>query len=231
VRSVIEIESIIDGGERISIVDPDVLIKRIEFTMLPRFSSLSEFAQIKPLVMATKTARISKDSNIVEIVSKMPAGDVAVLSRFHDQLVDDILLELKKSAVLLTTGVHDTLLSVKSRIVNLKGLIITLEQDLLNRDNSQVMPNQLLQDEIALRKANIQSEIDILTERTKYLELTLSNTGSLVLLKTGVSQNSSGLKKSKAYSIILMLALFLALFLTIGVIFSRKVKERMAAGS
>jgi hypothetical protein len=45
-----------------------------------------------------------------------------------------------------------------------------------------------------------------------------------------VSGNSPGLAKPVAYSMILILSLFLALLLTMGVIFARKVKERMAAG-
>jgi hypothetical protein len=230
VRSVIEIESIIIDGEQLLVVNPDALIKRIEYLILPRISSLSEFEQIKPLMMATRASRISKGSNIVEIVSKVPAGGISNLSRFHGQLLDDIQLELKKSALLLTADVHDTLFLAKSRIVNLKGLMIALEQDLLNGDNSQVTSSQLLKDEIELKKGNIQSEIDILTERIKYLELTLSNTGSLVLLQAGVSSNSSKLTKPVAYSIILILSFLLALFLTMGVIFTRKVKERMATG-
>jgi hypothetical protein len=230
VHSILEIESFIDDGKRISIVDPDVLIKRIEYSKLPRFSSLGEFEQIKPLIMATSISRIKKGSGIVEIVTKVPAGEIADSSRFHGQLVDEILLELKESAELIKVGIQDNLFSAKRSIVNLRGLIIALEQDLPDGTDSQVASNQSLQDEITLRKANIQSEIDILTERVKYLELSLSNTGSLVLLKAGVSGNPTGVAKPVAYSIILMLSLFLALFLTMGVIFARKVKERMAAG-
>jgi hypothetical protein len=230
VHSILEIESFIDDGKRISIVDPDVLIKRIEYSKLPRFSSLGEFEQIKPLIMATSISRIKKGSGIVEIVTKVPAGEIADSSRFHGQLVDEILLELKESAELIKVGIQDNLFSAKRSIVNLRGLIIALEQDLPDGTDSQVASNQSLQDEITLRKANIQSEIDILTERVKYLELTLSNTGSLVLLKAGVSGNPTGVAKPVAYSIILMLSLFLALLLTMSVIFARKVKERMAGG-
>jgi hypothetical protein len=194
------------------------------------FSSLGEFEQIKPLIMATSISRIKKGSGIVEIVTKVPAGEIADSSRFHGQLVDEIMPELNKSAELTKIGIHDNIFAARSRIVNLKGSIIGLEQDLLDEANSQVASNQLLKDEIGLRKANVQSEIDILTERVKYLELTLSNTGSLVLLKAGVSGNSSRLTKPGAYAIILLLSVLLALFLVMGVIFARKVKERMAAG-
>ena len=44
VRSLIEIENIVDG-KRLPVLVPDVLIKRIEFTILPKLSSLSEFEQ------------------------------------------------------------------------------------------------------------------------------------------------------------------------------------------
>jgi hypothetical protein len=229
--------SIISDGERVSVVDAGVLIKRIELVMLPRISSLSQFEQIKPLIMATKISRVRtsevrgkrEDSNIVEIVSKVPAREVDDLSRFHDLLVDEVVQELKKSAGLLTAGVRDTLISVKSRIVNLEGLIIALEQGLLDEVNSQVTSDQSLQNEIALKKANIQSEINLLTERIKYLELSLSNEGSHVLLKAGVSSETRGSKKPVAYVVIFMLSVLLALFLTMVVIFARKVKDRMAA--
>jgi len=238
VRSVIEIESIISDGRHISVVDAGVLIKRIELVMLPRISSLSQFEQIKHLIMATKVSRVGtsevrskrEDSNIVEIVNKLPTGEIDDLSRFHDLLVDEVMQELKKSAELLKADVHDTLILVKSRIVNLEGLIIALEQDLLDGGNSQVASDQSLQNEIALKKANIQSEINLLTERIKYLELSLSNGGSHVLLKAGVSSNTSRSNKPVAYVVIFMLSVFLALFLTMGVIFARKVKARMATG-
>jgi len=234
VRSVIEIESIIDEGERISIVDSDVLIDRIKYSKLPRFSTLSEFEQIKPLIIQTRVSprrRVSpirKGSDIVEIVTIVPASEIADSSRFHGQLVDEILLELNKSAELTKIGIHDNLFAARSRIVNLKGSLIGLEQDLLDEANSQVASNQALKNAIELRKANMQSEIDILTERIEYLELTLSNTGSFVLLKAGVSGNPPKFTKRTAYFMILMLSVFLALFLTMGVIFARKVKDRMA---
>ena len=228
VRSVIEIESIIVDGRRILVVDTDVLVKRIELAMLPRISSLSQFEQIKPHIMATTVSPIIKDSNIVEIVSQVAAENMVDLSRFHNLLVDEVTQELKKSAELLTAGVRDTLILVKSRIVNLEGLIIALEQGLLDEVNSQVTSDQSLQNEITLKKANIQSEIDILRERIKYLELSLSNEGSHVLLKAGVSSETRGSKTPVAYVVIFMLSVLLALFLTMGVIFARKVKDRMA---
>jgi len=235
VRSIIEIESIIDEGERISIVDSDVLIDRIKYGKLPRFSTLSEFEQIKPFIMQTRVSprkRVSlekKGSDIVEIVTKVPTGEIADSSRFHGQLADEILQELNKSAELIKIGIHNNIFAAKSRIVNLKGSIIGLEQDLLDGANSQGASNQLLKAHIELRKANIQSEIDILTERIEYLELTLSNTRSHVLLKAGVSESSKGLAKPVAYAMVLILSVFLALFLTMVVIFARKVKDRMAA--
>ena len=228
-RSVIEIESIIIDGRRISVVNTDVLIKRIELAMLPRISSLSQFEQIKPHLMATTVSPIDVGSNIVEIVSQVAAKNMSDLSRFHDLLVDEVVQELKKSVELLTAGVRDTLILVKSRIVNLEGLIIALEQDLLDEVNSQVGSDQSLQNEIALKKANIQSEIDMLTERIKYQELSLSNEGSHVLLKAGVTSETRGSKRLVAYVVIFMLSVFLALFVTMGVIFARKVKNRMAA--
>ena len=228
VRSIIEIESIILDGNRISILDPGVLTKRIEIAKLPRFSSLSEFQQIKPSILTTTA---SPGSNIVEIGSKLPTGDMVDLSRFHGQLVDEILMELNASAQLLKAGIQESLFSVKSRIVSLKGMLITLEQGSSDGVNSGETSNRLKQEEIALRRSNFESEIEILTERMKYLETTLSKTGSRVLLKAGVQENSKGLAKPVAYTMILILSLILALFVTMGVIFARKVKERMATES
>jgi hypothetical protein len=206
-------------------------MKRIEFTMLPKLSSLSEFEHIKQLIMTTQVSQLSKRSSLVEIVSETPDGDVVDISRFHDQLVNDILLELEKSAALLPDDVRNAIFSHKSKIINLKELIYTLEQELFNRANSQVTSDQPFQVDIALRKINIKSKIDLLTNKIQFLESKPPNTGSLVLLKAGVSQNSPPrLKKSTAYSMILMLSLFLALFLTIGDIFAKKVKERIAVG-
>ena len=177
-----------------------------------------------------KVSQLSAGSSLVEIVSATPNGDVVDISRFHDQLVNDILLELEKSAALLPDDVHDAIFSAKSKILELKELIYTLEQELFNRANSQVTSDQPIQVDIALRKVNIQSEIDLLTKRIQFLESKSSNTGSLVLHKAGVSSDStrSRLAKPAVYSMILMLSVFLGLFLTMCVIFARKVKERIA---
>ena len=226
VRSVIEIETI----KRIPIVDPDVLIKRIEFTMLPRISSLSEFAANKRLIMTTSASRISNGSNIVVIANKIPDGKVADISRFHDQLVEDILQELKESAVLLTANVHDAIFKARKRIIVLDGSKINLERELLAKANSQDRKHQERVDELTLRKTNIQSEIDLLTQRIEYLELQLLNTGSRVLLKAQVLEKPlSSSNRTLAYSVIVMISIFFAALLTMGVIFARKVKERMAA--
>ena len=226
VRSVIEIETI----KRIPVVDPDVLIKRIEFTMLPRISSLSEFAPNKRLIMTTSASRISNGSNIVVIANKIPDGKVADISRFHDQLVEDILQELKESAVLLTANVHDAIFKARKRIIVLDGSKINLERELLAKANSQNKKHQERVDELTLRKTNIQSEIDLLTQRIEYLELQLLNTGSRVLLKAQVLEKPlSSSNRTLAYSVIVMISIFFAALLTMGVIFARKVKERMAA--
>jgi hypothetical protein len=226
VRSLIEIESIVTNGKRIPVLVPDVLMKRIEFTILPKLSSLSEFEHIKQLIMTTQVS----GSSLVEIVNKTPDEDVVDISQFHDQLVNDILLELEKSAALLPDDVHDALFSAKNKIISLKELIYDLEQELFNRANSQATSDQPFQVDIALRKVDIQSQIDLLTKRILFLESKSSNTGSLVLLRAEVSRNPTppGLAKPVVYSMILMLSIFLGLFLTMGVIFARKVKERMA---
>jgi len=237
VRSLIEIESIVTNGKRIPVLVPDVLMKRIEFTMLPKLLSLSEFEHIKQLIMTTQVSQLSGGGSLVEIVSETPDGDVVDISRFHDQLVNDILLELEKSAALLPDDVRNAIFSAKNKIIKLKELIYTLEQELFNRANSQVTSDQPFQVDIALRKVNIQSEIDLLTKRIQFLESKSSSTGSLVLLRAGVSSDStpstpstpSRLAKPVVYSMILMLSVFLGLFLTMCVIFARKVKERMAA--
>ena len=229
VRSEIGIESIISNGKHVPIVDLEVLIKRIQHVLLPRISSLNQFDQIKPLIKATKVSRISKNSNIVRIVSKVAAGDIADFSRFHGQLIDNIMLELKKSAGSSHTEVRDTLTLIKDRIANLEGLIITLEQDRQNEINSQATSDQILHNQIVLTKSDIRSEIDLLTDRINSLELSLSNEGSQVLLNAAVSKRPARLRKPVAYAMIFMASVLLGLFATMIVIFARKVKDRMAA--
>jgi hypothetical protein len=229
VRSIVEIESVVVRQKKISVIDPDILINRIEYSKLPRFSSLVEFEKIKPLIMTTTASPLKQGSNIVAIVSKASTGDIADVSRFHEQLVDEIQLDLKKSAVMVTAGVNDTLYSLKTRIIQLRRNVINLEGDLIKRANSQVASNKSAIDIITSKKANLESEIDTLTERIENMELIQSNAGSLVLLRAGVTVNPPGFSKRFAYPMILMLSLLMALFATKGVIFARKVKERMAA--
>jgi len=237
VRSIIEIEKITFKDQRILVLDPDRLMKRIEFTMLPKLSALNDFGHIEQLIMTTKVSQLSeknsKENSMVEILTEGSDGDVVDISRFHEQLVSDILRELEKSAALLPPNdSHNGIFSAKSRIIKLKRLILDLEQELSDRANSQVESNRPYQVDIASRKVNIQLEIDLLTERIQFLEAKPLNTGSLVLLKAGVSENSSPhrLAKRSVYALILVVSFFLGLFLTMGVIFAGKVKERMATG-
>lgn len=229
VRSIIEIESVLSGQRRILAIEPDVLINRIEYSKLPQFSSRVEFEQIKPVIMSTTVSRIKRGSNIVEIVSEASAGDVGDLSRFQGQLVDAILLDVKKASEKVSAGVNDTLYSLKTSIVQLRRNVAELERDLIKEANRNVASNKLVLDNIAARKTSLETEIGILTERIENMELTRSNAGSLVLLKAGVSVNPPRFSKRIAYPMILMLSLLVALFITMGVIFARKVKERMAA--
>ncbi len=219
VRSVIEIESTINGGK---------LINRVQYSKLPRFSGLSEFEPVKSLVMGTTISSVKKGSGIVEIVSKTPACETDRLSRFHRQLVDEILMELNASGQSSISGFQESLFSARSRIVSLQGILIALASGSLDGADSRETSNRLNPEEIALRKSNVESEIEILTERMKYLEAELSKAGSHVLLEAGVSEK--GIAKTRPYTFIFMASLFLALLFTMGVIFARKVKERVAAG-
>jgi hypothetical protein len=59
----------------------------------------------------------------------------------------------------------------------------------------------------------------------------LQNFTPRVLVAASVTEKSTGIKKSVAYSLIVMLAIFLSIFVVVGSAFVARVRERMASRS
>lgn len=228
VRSIIEIGSKTVSGTQFLVESPDVLAHRIEISKLREFSSMSSFSKISSFIMSTSIIPYHK-THMLEFRNVVPVSAVTEVSEFHGQLVEAILLDIKEASNSLMAGTRDTLFTVKSRMIELRGLQISLDQDLKASDHSGAGLSQSSLYEMELRKENIQAEIDILQERAGNLEQMLSDTGSVILLKADVSEKStSGMNKPQAYSLIIVTSLVLAVFVTMAAIFIKNVKQRMA---
>ena len=79
-----------------------------------------------------------------------------------------------------------------------------------------------------IRLDTIILEIDEISEELELLEAILLEIKPRVVVVASVSEKVSGMKKSVAYSLIILLAIFLAIFIVVGGAFAARVKERMA---
>jgi hypothetical protein len=87
---------------------------------------------------------------------------------------------------------------------------------------------QLFLNQLRERKSGLSKELDSLSIELNYLESVLPSFEPRILVKGQVSGKTVGMKSSTAYSLIIVLAFFLAIFIVVGAAFVSKVQDRMA---
>ena len=88
--------------------------------------------------------------------------------------------------------------------------------------------NSSLRNQLYDRKNYLTTELGRLSTDVNYLESTLSNFEPSILIKGQVSSKIIGIKPRTAYSLIFVLAIFLALVIVVGSAFVSKVQDRLA---
>ena len=104
-RSIIEVQELQLGQTNVTIEYAKAFSRRIEQVDLPRVASVEEFKPIKPYLMSTSINPI-KETSLIEIVTITPAGLGTEVSRFHAQLTEQIVSELKSSSRKLNADLH-----------------------------------------------------------------------------------------------------------------------------
>jgi hypothetical protein len=227
VHSIIGSHGVVVGGEIVTTLSPDTLAKQIEYVDLPRIASEQEYNQIKSIIMATKAVPI-KGTNMVEITSEVPNSAISDVTKFQDQLVEELYSQLKDSWYSSSGDVSGTIYSLNRSVISLRRLMSELDQELRADAESQDSSSQSLRTQPGQRRNYITTELDSLSIDLKYLESALTSPEPRILVRGQVSGKTVGMKSSTAYSLIIVLAFFLAIFIVVGAAFVSKVQDRMA---
>ena len=225
VHSIIEVQSVVVDGKIVTTLSPDNLAKRINYVDLPRIASEQEYNHIKPIVLATKAAPINK-TNMVQITSEVPGSSIGDVTKFQDQLVEEIYSELIGSSYSLSGDISGRIYSLNRSVISLQR--VTSDLDLWPGAETQDAASQSFRDQLDRRKKQITTELDSLSIDLKYIESTMPKVEPRILVKGQISDKTVGMKSSTAYSLIIFLAFFLAIFIVVGATFVAKVQDRMA---
>jgi hypothetical protein len=201
--------------------------KRLEIVNLPRFASLEEFNRIKPYIIASDISAI-EDTNFIEIVTEAPANVVAEVSRFHNELTGQVVSEIESAP---DSQLYIRVSSINRGIEGLRSQLVDLKQELRSDSASKTLAGQPIRDKISTRLEIMSERLDDVSDNLAVLNLSFQDFNPRVLVDASVTEKSTGIKKSVAYSLIVMLAIFLSIFVVVGSAFVARVRERMASRS
>jgi len=228
VRSLVEVSEI--SVERLEPTNAysAALARRITFADLPGYALEKEFESIAPYVMSSSINAI-EGTNLIEILTNVPSGAVAEVSIFHDRFTTQIVADLKSSPYASNGSLREELLvSVNDGVRRLRNQLNGFYRGLRHDDDMQTLSKQADSAARNIRLDTIILEIDEISEELELLEAILLEIKPRVVVVASVSEKVSGMKKSVAYSLIILLAIFLAIFIVVGGAFAARVKERMA---
>jgi hypothetical protein len=227
VRSIIVVDNKVMGQAVAPVFSSDALAKRIEYVDLPQIASLPKYELIKPYILATKATPVAA-TNMVEITSEIPGNDAAEVTKFQSQLVEQIYSELSNSSYSLTGDIGSSLVTLKRSVTSLQQWINAISREAELTGEPRDVSYQLFLNQLRERKNGLSKELDSLSMELNYLESALPSFEPRILVKGQVSGKTVGLKSSTAYSLIIILAFFLAISIVVGVAFVSKVQDRMA---
>ena len=227
VRSIIVVDNTVMGQAVKPVISLAALAKRIEYVDLPQLASLPEYELIKPYILATKAMPVAA-INMVEITSEIPGNDTVEVTKFQSQLVEQIYSELSNSSYSLSGDIGSSLVALKRSVTSLQQSIYAMDREAELTGEPRDVSYQLFLNQLRERKSGLSKELDSLSMELNYLESALPSFEPRILVKGQVSGKTVGIKSSTAYSLIIVLALFLAIFIVVAAAFASKVRARMA---
>ena len=227
VHSIIEAQSVVVDGKIVATLSADTLVKRLEYVDLPRLASQPEYKQIKPVILATKAVPVN-GTNMVEITSETPDSAIGDVAKFQGELIEAIRSELEDSPYSLSGDISDRIYSLNSTVISLQRLISELDRELGIGAESQDLSGQSLWNQLDQRKNHMTTELGSLSRDLEYLESALLIVEPRILVRGQVSSKTGGIQSSTAYSLIIVMALFSAIFIVVAAAFVSKVQARMA---
>jgi hypothetical protein len=225
VRSLIVLDNKVVGGAPVAFSVQ--LARRIEYVVLPQMALLPEYELVKSYVLATKAIPVA-GTNMVEVTNQVSGNDTDDLVKFQSQLVEQIYAELNNSTYSLSGDISSNLASLNNSAARLQQLISALDREAGLTVDPQDVSYQLFLNQLESRKNGLSKELDDLTISLNDLESALTLFEPHIAVKGQVSSKATGIKPGTAYTLIFVLAVFLAIFIVIGAAFVSKVQDRMA---
>jgi hypothetical protein len=227
VRSLLETRDIsVDTGSRASEYLA-AYVERLKIIDLPRFASAQEFSQISTYILDSSII-VMKDTDFIEIVTETPASAAVDVTRFHNELTGMMASEIESS---LHSQLYVRIASIDRGIERLRAKLVALQQGVTSEAASQTFSSYPTQDYINPKLEDMLTQIEDMAEDLDVVTGSLQNFTPRVLVAASVTEKSTGIKKSVAYSLIVVLAIFLGIFVVIGSAFVARVRERMASRS
>ncbi len=227
VRSLIEVDDRAMDQAAAPVLSSAALAKRIEYVNLPQLAALPEYELIKPYILETNTIPV-EGTDIVQITSEITGNDTVDLKKFQSQLVEQIYTELSNSSYSLSGKFGDRLEMLNRSVTRLRQLIRGLDREAGLITEPRDVSYQLFLNQLGERKIAVSNELDDLSLELSYLESVFRSVEPSILVRAEVSSKTVGIKPSTAYSLIILLAIFLAIFIVVGAAFMSKVQKRMA---
>ena len=230
VHSMIEVHEGLPNQANAVIAFTGMLARRMNIVDLPRHASAQEFDAVRSYVLSSSVGAIPGTS-FIEIVTNTPAGSIDGVVKFHRSLLAQIVTKLENTPFHLNDDLENKSESINRGVIRLRSLMRDLDDLLRRDDNTQLFSSPSIQDDVNTRLTLLTAQIDELSQSVSTLDLGQQKVHPRVLAAASVSQKTAGLKKSVAYVLICLLAVFLAIIIIVGSTFAAKVKERMSVRS
>jgi len=230
VRSIIEVQELLLGQTNVTIQYAQAFSKRIEQADLPRVASIEEFKPIKPHLMSTSINPI-EGTGLIELVTIAPAGLGIEVSKFHVQLTEQIVSELKSSSRELNADLHDQFNELVGGVARMQDMMEGLKAVVWRNVAAQNLSNQPDQVEINIKLGDLNAQIFETAKDLNGLGLILRDINPRVLDVASMSEGTVGRKKSMVYSLIIMLSVFAGIVVILVGSFASRVRDRVAGRS
>ena len=231
-KSIVELESV--ASEFRFAESPASFITRVEFSILPRMLDQTTDEALLDRINSVKLSN-PKDTNLILLDNVIPSDQEKEYADFHQKLIDEILANEDLRLLSVRQKIQTEILSTEQKINNLNVNLEVLERKFELRTASLKAefdePDRLLADlekEIRVEKNPLRIELKLLSSRASALELQKEMLVPTIILQSAMSDKPEGRSRVKLTVLAVFMSLFLALFVTMGVVFSQKVKQRRA---
>lgn len=231
-KSILELRSV--PGEIGFAKSSASLIARTELSILPRMKAQTTDESLLEKIDSVKLSNPT-GTGLILVDNLVLSGQEKAYADFHQKLLDEIIAGEVQRLLPVRQKMQTESLLIVQRINNIKADLSVLDREFEVRTasiNAQFEePDQSLKDlekKIRVEKSPLQIDMELLSSQLSEIELQKKMLLPSIVLQSVMSDEPKGLSIVVVFVLAIFMSLFLALFVTMGVIFSQKVKQRRA---